>query len=181
MRHSRTAATVVALALALAGCGGSGTPTSDRTYGNALTIYTALPLDGPQGYLMESIEDGEALAVSEAGAIVDGHPIISLPLSDASGTAGGWDSTDADNAASTATQNLDAVAYIGDFDSAATATSLPITNADDMLQVSPASPYVGLTNASVYDVKGEPGSYYPSGIQTFARLVPSDLQEARCV
>jgi len=178
VRHSRTAATVVALALALAGCGGSGTPTSDRTYGNALTIYTALPLDGPQGYLMESIEDGEALAVSEAGAIVDGHPIISLPLSDASGTAGGWDSTDADNAASTATQNLDAVAYIGDFDSAATATSLPITNADDMLQVSPASPYVGLTNASVYDVKGEPASYYPSGIQTFARLVPSDAQEA---
>lgn len=178
MRHPRTAATVVAFALALAGCGGSSSPASDHTYGNALTIYTALPLDGPQGHLMESVEDGEALAVSEAGAIVDGHPIILLPLSDASGSAGGWDSTDADNAATTATQNLDAVAYIGDFDSAATATSLPITNADDMLQVSPSSPYIGLTDASVYDDKGEPKSYYPSNIQTFARLVPSDAQEA---
>jgi branched-chain amino acid transport system substrate-binding protein len=178
VRHPRTAATVVALAFALAGCGGSGTSNGGNTFGNALTIYTALPTDGPQGRLMQSFEYGETLAVTEAHNVVDGRLISPVYVSDASGSVGGWDTTDVSNAATTATQNLDAVAYIGDFDSAATATSLPITNAADLLQVSPASPYIGLTDPSVYDVKGEPASYYPSGIQTFARLVPSDLQEA---
>jgi ABC-type branched-subunit amino acid transport system substrate-binding protein len=44
--------------------------------------------------------------------------------------------------------------------------------------VSPASPYIGLTDSSSYDDKGEPESYYPKTTRTFARLVPSDLQEA---
>jgi branched-chain amino acid transport system substrate-binding protein len=178
VRHPRTAATVVALALAVAGCGGSGTSNGGNSFGNALTIYTALPVDGPQGLLMQSIEDGEELAIKDAGVIVHGHLIILQPWTDSSESAGGWDTTDASNAAANATQSVDAVAYIGDFDSAATATSLPITNAADILQVSPASPYIGLTDPSVYDDKGEPGSYYPSGVQTFARLVPSDAREA---
>ena len=68
---------------------------------------------------------------------------------------------------------------IGDFDSAASATSLPITNAGDLLEVCPASPYVGLTDRSPCDDKGEPGSYYPAaGTRTFARLLPTDAQEA---
>jgi branched-chain amino acid transport system substrate-binding protein len=146
--------------------------------GNALTIYTALPLDGPQGPLMQSMVDGEELAIKHAGVIVQGHLIILQPETDSSATAGGWDATDASQAANAATQDVDTVAYIGDFDSAATATSLPITNAAGILQVSPASPYVGLTDTSVYDVKGEPSSYYPSNIRTFARLIPSDVQEA---
>jgi branched-chain amino acid transport system substrate-binding protein len=181
VRHPRTAATVVVFALALAGCGGSGTSNDGGAYGNALTIYTALPTDGPQGRLMQSFEYGETLALLEAHNVVDRHLISPEYFSDASGNAGGWDATDASQAATNATQNLDTIAYIGDFDSAATATSLPITNAADILQVSPASPYVGLTDASVYDVKGEPASYYPSGVRTFARLAPSDLQEASAI
>ena len=177
MRHPRAASAVVALALALAGCGGSGTPTG--IYGKTLTIYTALPFDGPQGPLMQSIYDGEALAIRKAGTIVDGYLITLQTWPDSAVSAGGWDATDASNAATNATQNLDAIAYIGDFDSAATATSLPITNAGDLLQVSPASPYIGLTSSSLFDDKGEPGSYYPTARRTFARLVPSDLSEAR--
>jgi branched-chain amino acid transport system substrate-binding protein len=179
LRHSRTAAIVLATALAaaLGGCGGSG-PQSPNAYGNTLTIYTALPTSGPQYDEMVSIEDGEYLALGETHTIVAGHAISLAPLSDASQSAGGWDTTDAYNDAKNATQNLDAIAYIGDFDSAATATSLPVTNADDMLQVSPASPYIGLTDANPYDDKGEPASYYPNGTRTFARLVPTDIQEA---
>jgi branched-chain amino acid transport system substrate-binding protein len=178
VRHSRTAATVLVLALTVAGCGGSSKPAGTGAYGNALTIYTALPFDGPQALLMQSIEDGEELAIKQAGVIVAGHLIILQPEADSSASTGGWDPTDTNAAATSATSNLDAVAYIGDFDSAATATSLPTTNADDMLQVSPASPYIGLTSSSPYNDKGEPASYYPNVTRTFARLVPNDTDEA---
>lgn len=175
MRQPRMAATVVVLALALAGCGGSGTTRPDS---NVLTIYTALPSEGPQGPLMETLEKGEELAIRQNGTIVGGHLIILQPEYDSSSSAGGWDPADAAAAATDATQNPDAVAYIGDFDSGATATSLPTTNAANLLQVSPASPYVGLTSSSPYDDKGEPASYYTSDSRTFARLIPSDVYEA---
>jgi branched-chain amino acid transport system substrate-binding protein len=180
VRHPRKAATLVALTLAFGGCGGSASTPPAPSVGNTLTIYTALPFDGPQDEEMQSIEDGEALALSSRkdGSIIDGHPISAVYVSDGSGSAGGWDTTDTYQAANNATQNLDAIAYIGDFDSAATATSLPVTNADGLLQVSPASPYVGLTDANRYDDKGEPASYYPNSGRTFARLMPSDAQEA---
>jgi branched-chain amino acid transport system substrate-binding protein len=70
------------------------------------------------------------------------------------------------------------VAYIGDFDSGATATSLQITDAADTLQVSPWSPYVGLTNPSGANDEGDPQRYQSSGHDTFARLVPSDYNQA---
>jgi branched-chain amino acid transport system substrate-binding protein len=171
------AAAVVALGLTVAGCG-AGTSGTTHPYGNVLTIYTALPFEGPQAQLMESIEQGEELAIRQNGTIVGGHLIILQPEYDSSSSAGGWDPADAAAAAATATQNPDAIAYIGDFDSGATATSLPITNAAGLLQVSPASPYVGLTSTSSYDGKGEPGSYYASNSRTFARLIPSDVYEA---
>lgn len=163
------------LALALAGCG-SGVPVGG--VGKTLTIYTDLPFDGPQKDLMQSIEDGELLALQEADYRAHGYQID--PAFPNDGNTSGWDPADTAAQATNATQDGSAIAYIGDFDSGATATSLPITNGADLLQVSPASPYVGLTDPSVYDDKGEPGSYYPAGgTQTFARLVPSDLQEAK--
>jgi branched-chain amino acid transport system substrate-binding protein len=127
---------------------------------------------------MNSIFYGEDLALLTwpTRNVINGHVITLQQLED--GNATGWDPADTNAAAAAATQNVNAVAYIGDFDSAATATSLPITNQAGLLQVSPASPYVGLTDPSRYDDKGEPERYRPSGTNTFARLVPTDLQEA---
>jgi branched-chain amino acid transport system substrate-binding protein len=54
---------------------------------------------------------------------------------------------------------------------------LPITNGAGIPQVSPASTAVGLTRPATGAEKGEPDKYYPSGDQTFARVVPaSDVQ-----
>jgi branched-chain amino acid transport system substrate-binding protein len=176
----------VLLALVLAGCG-SASPGPD--VGGPLTVYTDLPFVGPQQDVMQSIENGEWLALLSCrrhGRIdlhcqsdeVNGHLVTLARVED--GNASGWDPADASAAATDAVQTNGAIAMIGDFDSAATATSLPITNAGDLLQVSPASPYVGLTDQSPFDDKGEPGSYYPAAsAQTFARLLPTDAQEAR--
>jgi branched-chain amino acid transport system substrate-binding protein len=148
-----------------------------------------LPFNGPQKDEMNSIFYGAQLALYSckrhgrididcASNDIDGRTVtLSVGVD---GSSNGWDPADAEAAASNAVQNGGAIAMIGDFDSAATATSLPMTNQDNLLQVSPASPYIGLTDPSPFDDKGEPGSYYYNpGTHTFARLVPTDAQEAR--
>ncbi len=125
---------------------------------------------------MRDIYNGELLALEQAHTSHHDLNVNLFPLDD--GNAGGWDPSDAQTAAVQATQDPDAIAYIGDWDSGASATTLQITNKAGILQVSPSSPYLGLTDASPVDQAGEPGRYYPSGVQTFARLVPSDLEEA---
>jgi branched-chain amino acid transport system substrate-binding protein len=125
---------------------------------------------------MTSIQDGEELALDQAHRNLRDLNVNVVQLDD--GDAGGWNPTAAENVASNATKDRDTIAYIGDYDSGATATTLPITNRADILQVSPASSYVGLTDPNPVDQIGEPGRYYPSGVRTFARLVPSDVKEA---
>ena len=75
-----------------------------------------------------------------------------------------------------AVRDLNAIAYIGDRDSAATALSVPLTNEGHILQVSPSSTYDGLTRASRR--QGEPDRFYPSGERTFGRVVPADHVQA---
>jgi len=178
VRHPRTAATVVSVLAALvAGCGGSAsTEPGGFTYESTLTVYSDLPLQGPQGQLMTSINDGEILALEQAHARGQDRNVSIALLNDAG--ASGWSTKTTSLAARAASQDLGAIAYIGDFDSGATAVSLPLINENYILQVSPASPYVGFTDTSPVDQTGEPKRYYPSGPRTFARLMPSDAQEA---
>ena len=79
--------------------------------------------------------------------------------------------------AKTAAQDTSTIAYLGDYNSAATAVSLPLINAAGILQVSPASPYVGLTS-SLDAGQDEPERFYPSGQRTFGRLQPGDPAQA---
>ncbi|MGD0981014.1 MAG: hypothetical protein ABR946_05970 [Solirubrobacteraceae bacterium] len=179
MRGRRAAGlVVVALASVLAGCGSSGTQAGGYTYEKTLTVYSDLPLEGPQSALMTSINDGEILALEQAHAGGRDRNVSIALVNDARQGAAGWDRATTSHAAEAAGQDIDAVAYIGDFDSAATAISLPLINENDILQVSPASPYVGLTDTNPLDQTGEPAVYYPSGNRTFARLAPSDVEEA---
>jgi branched-chain amino acid transport system substrate-binding protein len=174
-RRSLAALTALGALALLAGCGSAGTQLGGFTYENTLTIYSGLALQGPQAPLMQSIVNGEILALRQAGGRAHGRPISFASLNDAPLANGTWDGKEPRAAG----QDLDAIAYIGDYDSAATAISLPILNANDILQVSPGSPYAGFTDASRYDRPGEPQVFFPSGHDTFARLVPSDLVQAR--
>jgi branched-chain amino acid transport system substrate-binding protein len=176
----RTAVVVAALAAALAGCGGSGgTQPGGFTYESTLTVYSDLPLQGPQGALMTSIDDGEILALRDAHARGEDSNVSLALLNDADSS--GWNAKTTADAARQAGQDLDAIAYIGDFDSGATAVAQTITNENNILQVSPASPYAGLTDSGPFDQPAEPQSYYPDGKRTLARLVPSDAKEAVAV
>ena len=127
---------------------------------------------------MLAIQDGEFLALDEAHYERRDETVNLLPLPDSAPGSGGWTPGAAQSAATGLAQDGDAVAVIGDFDSGATATTLPITAKSGILQVSPGSSYIGLTDPSPVDEIGEPSRYYPSGARTFARLIPSDADEA---
>lgn len=170
-------ALAVAATLAVSGCGGVGVSGASSTAGNQLAVYSSLPLQGPSAAVSQQIVNGEKLALAQAGGRVGHFKISYVSLDDSSQTSGQWDPGVTATDAKTAAQDTGAIAYLGDYNSAATAVSLPLINAAGILQVSPASPYVGLTS-SLDAGQDEPDRFYPSGMHTFGRLQPSDRVQA---
>jgi branched-chain amino acid transport system substrate-binding protein len=154
-----------------------GTSPAAQSIGNQLTVYSSLPLQGPSADISRQIVGGEKLALSDAGGHV-GHYTISYALrDDSSPTSGQWNPDITAANAKAAAQDPTTIAYLGDFNSGATAISLPLTNAAGILQVSPASPYVGLTS-SLDAGQGEPERFYLAGRRTFGRIAPGDPVQA---
>ena len=145
--------------------------------GNQLTIYSSLPLQGPSGAISEQIVNGEKLALAEAGGRVGPFKVSYVSLDDSNPASGQWAPGVTATNAKTAAEDTSTIAYLGDYNSAATAVSLPLINAAGILQVSPASPYVGLTS-SLDAGQDEPERFYPSGQRTFGRLQPGDPVQA---
>ncbi|MHB8532681.1 MAG: branched-chain amino acid ABC transporter substrate-binding protein [Solirubrobacteraceae bacterium] len=163
-----------AVALVLGGCGGVS---ATETIGNQLTVYSSLPLQGPFAQVSQQIAGGEKLALAQAGGHVRKLRVAYVSLDDANPKTGQSTAGETSAAAKQAAQDTTAIAYIGDLASSATAISLPIMNEAGILQVSPASPYTGLTS-SLDAGQDEPGRFYPSGLRNFARLQPGDGVQA---
>jgi len=158
----------------LSGCGVSDS--ADAT-GSQLAIYSSLPLQGPTATISEQIVDGETLALSDAGGHAGHFRIGYFSLDDSNPKSGRWDPGLTASDAKTAAQDTSTIAYLGELDSGATALSLPIINGAGILQISPSSPYVGLTS-SLDAGQDEPGRFYPTGQRNFARLAPGDPVQA---
>jgi branched-chain amino acid transport system substrate-binding protein len=74
-------------------------------------------------------------------------------------------------------RNRSVVVVLGEHFSSCVAEGLPILNAargSPVPQISVSATYLGLTRAGPGVARGEPGRFYPSGIRSFARLVPPD-------
>lgn len=168
----------VACATALAACGGSTKEAArgGAVVGDTLTVYSSLPLRGPFAARMRAIVNGEKLAISDVGAMIGDRTIKYASLDDATGHAG-WDPSATADDARKAAQDPTTIAYLGDADFGATAISLPILNEAGVAQVSPASAYPGFTSAAGGTEKGEPDKYEPSGVPTFARVIPTAVVE----
>jgi branched-chain amino acid transport system substrate-binding protein len=167
----------VAFTPLLTGCGGVGVSGASSALGNQLVIYSSLPLQGSAGGASEAIVNGERLALSQAGGHIGQFKISYVSLDDSNPTSGQWDPGVTATNAKTAAEDTGTIAYLGEYNSAATAVSLPLINAAGILQVSPGSPYVGLTS-SLDAGQDEPERFYPSGRRNFARLQPGDLTQA---
>ncbi|MEA2202165.1 MAG: branched-chain amino acid transport system substrate-binding protein [Solirubrobacteraceae bacterium] len=170
-------AALAAVAPGVAGCGGTGVSGASQAAGSQLAIYSSLPLHGPAAAASRQIVGGEKLALAEAGGHAGKFKIGYVLLDDSNPTKARWDPGVTATDAKTAAQDTSTIAYLGDYNSAATAISLPLMNAAGVLQVSPASPYIGLTS-SLDAGQDEPGRFYPTGQRTFGRLQPGDSVEA---
>ncbi|MDX6583461.1 MAG: branched-chain amino acid transport system substrate-binding protein [Solirubrobacterales bacterium] len=170
-----SAALAAVAVLAAGGCaGGGGGPDADAQ----LTVYVSLPLRGPSGGDGQDAADGARLALADAGGVAGGVAVEANYLDDTEGegAAAVWTPAQAAANARTASQDSTAIAYLGDFESGATRASLPVTNAAQVLQVSPASSAGDL----VAPVPGsdEVPDAQPSGTRTFGRVIPSDRSQA---
>jgi len=174
---------LAALSFGVAACGsddnggGSSTSSSADSGSKSLTIYSSLPLQGDSRPQSVSVVNGEKLALEKAGGKVGDYTIKYSSLDDATAAAGKWDPGATSGNARKAAQDKSTIAYLGEFNSGASAISIPILNEAGILQVSPSNTAVGLTRAEGAD-KGEPDKYYPSGKRTYGRVVPADHIQA---
>jgi branched-chain amino acid transport system substrate-binding protein len=168
---------LAAVLLGVVGCGGVAVSDVAEATDGQLTVYSSLPLQGPTAGVSEQIVNGEKLALSDAGGRAGPFKIEYFSLDDANPTTGQWEPGLTATDAKVAAQDTSTIAYLGELDSAATAVSLPFINAAGILQISPSSPYVGLTS-SLDTGQDEPERFYPSGKRTFVRLGPGDVTQA---
>ena len=121
---------------------------------------------------------GMKLAVEQADSKAGDTTVKYESLDDSTAQAGNWDPAQVAANARKVAQDKDAVAYIGEFNSGASAISIPILNQAGMGMISPANTYPGLTVEEPGTEPGEPDKYYPTGKRNYSRIVPRDKIQA---
>jgi branched-chain amino acid transport system substrate-binding protein len=172
----------VVLAFGVAACGSSNkSSTSTGSGGTAsgtVDVYSSLPLQGASKDQTAAMVQGMKLALGQAGGKSGNVTVKYTSLDDSTAQTGNWDPQQTASNARKAAQDKKAVAYMGEFNSGASAISIPVLNQVGLAQISPANTYVGLTTNEPGSVKGEPQKYYPTGKRTYARIVPRDTIQA---
>ncbi len=146
---------------------------------NVIKLVSSLPRTGSANAQSTSIVNGIRIAIEEVGAKVGPYEILFEDWDDASPQRGSWDPALEAANADRAIKDPDVMVYIGTFNSGAAKISIPKLNQANLVMVSPANTYPGLTKPG----KGEPNEpdiYRPSGRPNFYRVVPADdLQGTR--
>jgi branched-chain amino acid transport system substrate-binding protein len=171
-----------ALALAVGACGGDGGGGGGGgggdSAGDTLNIYSSLPLQGANRIQTEALVNGIKLAMEQNDNKAGNFTLKYTSLDDSTAQAGNWDPGQTAANARKVAQDENAIAYIGEFNSGASAISIPVLNEAGIPQVSPANTAVGLTSDEGKVDAGEPDKYYPTGKRTYTRIVPKDTVQA---
>ena len=171
---------VVALAGTVAACGdddsgsGGSSGSSDSGGGGTLKIYSSLPLQGSQRPQSQDVVKGIKLALKQHNNKAGKYTIEYTSLDDSTAASGNWDAAQTKSNARKAAQDDKTIAYIGEFNSGASANSIPTLNEAGILQVSPSNTALGLTKSGDGATPGEPDKYYPTGKRNYGRVVPID-------
>jgi branched-chain amino acid transport system substrate-binding protein len=165
-----TAGVIVALAAALSGC--TTTTTTPSVTGGTLSIYVSTP-PGTLAPEAQDVISAERLAFQQGapGGKIGRFTIKLVPYK------GGKLSDNARQAIGDSTT----IAYLGELAPGASEDTIGITNAEDVLQVSPTDTALEETQHSAA-IPNSPNRYYESlstNAKTFARVVPTDAPEAK--
>ena len=169
-----------ALAVGVSACGdddddgGDGGGGGGATASKDVTIYPSLPLQGTTRDNSLDVQKGAQLALDQRNAKAGACTVTYKKLDDSTAQAGQWDAGATSANARRVAGDENAIALIGEFNSSASAISIPITNEAGVLQVSPANTALELTKDAGPDDKGAPEKYYPSGERHYGRVVPAD-------
>jgi branched-chain amino acid transport system substrate-binding protein len=145
-----------------------------------LTVYSSLPLSGASRGQTTAVNDGARQALQEAGGMAAGRPVRLVTLNDATRRAGNWVPERVAQNARRAANDDDAIAWIGAFNSGASAIAIPILNEAAIATISPSNTAIGLTTDGPGTTRGEPEKYYPVGLQarSYFRVIPNDKVQA---
>lgn len=165
---------VLAAAAVLAGCGAErdAITAGGRVVGDNLTIYTSAP--EPSRGTGRDMVDAAKLAIAQAGGEVGDFGINFVAVDE-----GPLGAPVAPRVAAAAAEQVirdpQVIGVVGAVRSDAALTSLPLFNAAGILLASPGAGYPGFTEPIA---PGEPERWFPSGRDTFARLIEDDIAQA---
>jgi branched-chain amino acid transport system substrate-binding protein len=172
-----TGCLVATLAMGAAACGGDDDEGDGGGGGGEATtvkVYSSLPLQGASRPQTTAMVNGIKLALEQAGGKAGDITVQYESLDDSTAQAGSWTPEATTANARKAAQDEATAVYIGEFNSGASAVSIPILNEAGVPQISPANTYVGLTTDAPGSEPGEPDKFYPTGNRTYTRIVPID-------
>ncbi|MBF2050064.1 MAG: branched-chain amino acid ABC transporter substrate-binding protein [Leptolyngbya sp. IPPAS B-1204] len=192
----KRSAVVLSLLSLCVGCAGTTTSTSESPVSPAASpdasptaaasaptiatdgdviIASSLPMTGSALGQTQTIVNSIQLALEEVDSTVcDGKLKVGFrTYDDATAAAGKWDPAQVTSNSNAIAADQKIVAVIGTFNSGAAKLAIPIFNQADLVMVSPANTYPGLTKPGKGE-KNEPDTYYPSGKRNYARVVPAD-------
>jgi len=152
--------------------GGGGGESADG--GGTVNVYSSLPLQGASRPQTTAMVEGIRLALQQNNGKAGDLTVKYTSLDDSTAQAGTWTPEATAANARRVAQDDAAVAYIGEFNSGASAISIPLLNEVPIAQISPANTAVGLTSDEPGADEGEPDKYYPSGERHYLRIVPKD-------
>ena len=167
-----------AFALGMTACGDDDDDGGDSGGGGGggetVNVYSSLPLQGASRPQTTAMVEGIKLALEEKNGKAGETTVKYTSLDDSTAQAGTWTPEATQANAQKVAGDDSAVAYIGEFNSGASAVSIPILNEVPIAQISPANTAVGLTSDEPGADKGEPDKYYPTGERHYLRIVPKD-------
>ena len=139
-----------------------------------IVIVSSLPRQGTNKGQTDAAVNAIKMALKEVNSRVGTFTIEYRDWDDSSvAQQGNWDGNVERQNAQKAVDDPDVMAYIGTFNSGAAKISIPILNQANLVMISPANTYPGLTKPGKGEAN-EPNAYYPTGKRNYCRVVPAD-------
>ncbi len=161
--------------LAVAALLATGTAPIQAAYNGPkdIKIVSSLPRTGSAKAQTDTIVNGITMALEEAGWKAGEFTIKYEDLDDATAAEGKWTAEKEAANAEQAIKDPDVMVYIGTYNSGAAKVAIPKLNKENLVMISPANTWPGLTKPGKGEA-GEPEKYYPNGARNYTRVVPAD-------